>query len=216
MRVTVLTIVCCLLAAASAPAVGQTLAACRAVAGEAERLACYDALDPAAAVDPASLLQTLLGDPDAIGKDYEVLGNSGEVFRMLPGRWVVAHINASRSLLTDGEDFQKGCAKAAVEIAQSSDDPYALTVTRHDPKKGSLHLRDILLSTRWRLAESTNLGTTLGWLGLKPESQGLGPARPFLMRAVSLATYLPLSPDVVLTIDSAGGEMGLMLRCPPS
>lgn len=203
-------------AALTLPAAAKSLKDCRALAGEAERLACYDALEPAAGVDAAALLQQLLGDPEAIGKDYEVFGNSAEVFKMLPGRWVVGHVNTTRSMVGNSQELQKACEKIAVDIAPSAEDPYTLTVMRQDPKLGAMHLRDLLLAARWRLGEATHLGATLDFLRLNPETTGWGPVRPFLTRAVSLSTYLPLTPDLLLTIDGANGEMGLLLRCPAS
>ncbi|HKY94994.1 MAG TPA: hypothetical protein VJL84_06785 [Kiloniellales bacterium] len=194
----------------------ETLKSCREVFGKAERLACYDGLDPATAVDPRALLLRLLGNPASLGKDYDVLGNSGEVFKLLPGRWVVAPWPAALDFLDGGKKFVQACEKVAVDIAFSSDDFFAATVTRDDPKLGAIHLRDILLATRWRLAEATDLEGTFAYLGLKAESQKLGPARSILARATSQATYLPLTNDVLLTIDALSGEMAVMQRCPAS
>lgn len=205
-----------LTAALVLPAQGETLKSCRAIDAKEKRLACYDGLDAATAVDPHALLLQLLGDPERIGKDYDVLGNSAEVFKLLPGRWVVASWNNALPFLENAETFQKACAKVAVDIAFSSDDYFSATVTREDPKHGTLHLRDITLSARWRLAESTNLETAFKYLGLKAESGKLGPAKTTIARSAVLATYLPLTKDVLLTIDSLSGEMGLMLRCPAS
>jgi hypothetical protein len=194
----------------------ETLKSCREITPKAERLACYDGLDPATAMDPHALLLRLLGNPAKLGKDYDVLGNSAEVFKLLPGRWLIAPWTTALSFFDDDADFLKACEKVGVDIAYSSDDFFAATVTRDDPKKGAIHLRDILLSTRWRLAEATDLEGTFSYLGLKAESQKLGPARSVLARAATQATYLPLTDDVLLTIDALSGEMTVMQRCPAS
>lgn len=195
------------------PALAESLTGCRSLATDAERLACYDSLDPSA-VDPRALVVRLLGDPKAIGKDYDVLGNAGEVFHLLPGRWLVTRASDSLSVLEDGEKLRKFCEKSGVDIAYSTRDPFTLNVTRDDPKKGTLHLRDLMISTRWRLAEATDMAGTLEWLGLDPKKQGLRAAQSVLTRAVTQATYLPLTADVLLLIDADSGEMGTMLRCP--
>ena len=203
-----------LIVALGGSATAETLKSCRDITKADKRLACYDSLDAATAVDPHALLLQLLGDPARIGKDYDVLGNSAEVFKLLPGRWVTGSWTNALIFLEDQETFQKACTKVAVDIAFSSDDFFSATVTRQDPKKGALHLRDITLSTRWRLAEATDIEANFDYLGLKAESGKLGPARWLLARAAAMVTYLPLTRDVLLTIDALSGEMGLMLRCP--
>ena len=203
-----------LFAALLAPASAETLKSCREIVLKAERLACYDELDPITAGDPTGLLLRLLGDPKKIGKDYDVLANSGEVMKLLPGRWVITSWTNSLDFLNDGATFAKACEKVAVDIAFSSDDFFTATVTRNDPKRGLLHLRDIMLGARWRLAEVTHLEATFEYLGLKPESGKLGPLRSVLSRATSQATYLPITNDLLLTIDALSGEMVVMQRCP--
>jgi hypothetical protein len=213
MRVAVLAFLLTVTLGLSASA--ETLKSCQAITSPDKRLACYDSLDAATAVDPHALLLQLLGDPAKLGKDYDVLGNSAEVFKLLPGRWLIASWTTALSIIEDGDaTFLKACEKTGFDIAFSSDDFFSATVTRQDPKKGALHLRDITLSTRWRLAEATDIEATFDYLGLKAESGKLGPARWVLARAVAMVTYLPLTSDVLLTIDALSGEMGLMLRCP--
>jgi hypothetical protein len=203
-----------LFAALLAPASADTLKSCREIVLKTERLACYDGLDPITAGDPTGLLLRLLGDPKKIGKDYDVLANSGEVMKLLPGRWVITTWTNSLDFLNDGATFAKACEKVAVDIAFSSDDFFTATVTRNDPKRGLLHLRDIMLGARWRLAEVTHLEATFEYLGLKPESGKLGPLRSVLGRATAQATYLPITNDLLLTIDALSGEMVVMQRCP--
>jgi hypothetical protein len=202
-----------LLAALAPPAAAETLQDCRGITSATKRLDCYDALD-ANAVDPHALLLRLLGDPKKIGKDYDVLGNAGEVFHLLPGRWVMGPWTNGLGFLEDREKLLKACDKVGSDIAYSTRDPFTLEVTRQDPKKGTLHLRDIMLSTYWRLGQATDMAGTLDWLGLDPKQQGLNAARSVLSRPVSLATYLPITRDVLLLIDSQAGEVGVMLRCP--
>jgi hypothetical protein len=202
-----------LLAALAPAASAQTLQNCREISSATKRLDCYDALD-ANAVDPHALLLRLLGDPKKIGKDYDLLGNAGEVFHLLPGRWLMGPWGTGLGFLEDREKFLKACDRIGVDIAYSSRDLFTLSVTRQDPKKGTIHLRDLMLSTYWRLGEATDIGGTFDWLGLDPKQQGLNAARSVLARPVSLATYLPVTRDAVLRIDSQAGEVGLLLRCP--
>jgi len=203
-----------LLVAALPPlAAADTLQSCREIKSSTQRLDCYDALD-ANAVDPRALLLRLLGDPDRIGKDYNLLGNAGEVFKLLPGRWLTAPWTSTLSFLDDNEKFLKACQKVGVDIVFSTDDLFTLNVSRQHPKKGTIHLSDIMLSSYWRLAEATDIGGTLDWLGLDPQKQGLQTMRTVLEHSVRLAAYLPLTRDVVLMVDSQNGEMGVMLRCP--
>jgi len=202
-----------LLAALAPAAAAETLQDCRKMTSATKRLDCYDALD-ANAVDPHALLLRLLGDPQKIGKDYDLLGNAGEVFHLLPGRWLAGSWNATADFLDDREKFLKACARGGVDIAYDTGDLFTLSVTRQDPKKGTIHLRDLMLSTYWRLGEATDIGGTFDWLGLDPQKQGLNAARSVLARPVGFAAYLPVTRDVVLRIDSQVGEIGLLLRCP--
>jgi hypothetical protein len=193
-------------------AAADALGTCRELSGDGERLACYDAVVPDPA-DAAALLTQLLGDPEAIGKDYDVLGNSATIAALLPGHWQLWHWKDAQGLLA-GDLLAKSCARSPVVIAAMGGNPYAFTVTRQSTKHGAIHVQDLILSTRSRFAYATDLPGTLQHLGIDPQTMGFMIVAPTFERAVGEATYLRLSDDVLLAIDSAAGETLVMLRCP--
>lgn len=181
---------------------------CRAIAADAERLACFDA---AAAADGWGYLPELLGDPDRID-DYPLLGNAEAVQAMLPGRWQIAPWSAVRGLAP--ERLLQQCDKRHYEIARSPGDGFAFAVTQHDGKGGSFAMWEV----RWTLgnsfAHTSNLEGTLAAYRLDIEQLGLQPAAQFFRRAVTVWTYLRLSDDRLLLIGDDAGEPLVMLRCP--
>jgi len=43
----------------------------------------------------------MLGDPEAIGKDYDILGNAEAVWNLLPGRWLITPWKFAQDMLDE-------------------------------------------------------------------------------------------------------------------
>ena len=190
----------------------ETLDDCRAMAADADRLACYDALEATEAGDPLTLLPRLLGDPEAID-DYPLTGNSAALRALLPGQWQVVSWHAVAGLPAD--KILGLCDRRAIVIAPSERDAYALAASQVDRKSGeSLPLWDITWLLGSRFAHARNMEGTLAFYGLDPAKQGLAVTSQMFRQAITTWTYLRLSDDALLLVGEEGMPVQLMLRCP--
>ncbi len=185
---------------------------CQALKADAARLACFDALEPAAENDPLATLRRILGDPEAI-EDYALAGNSAAVGALLPGRWQILTWAAAAGV--SAEKILGLCDRRAFTIAASERDAYALSVSQVDPKSGERQpLWDILWLMGSRFAHARNMEGTLAYYGLDPEKHGLATVAQSFQQAVTTWTYLVLSDDALLLISGDRDPALLMLRCP--
>jgi len=186
----------------------EGLGDCAALAEDAARLACFDA----AATD-LGLLQQLLGDPAAIGKNYPYLGNVVALSAQLPGRWLVMSWESAAATLAKGLS-KEACAKSGTEIAPSARDSYAFAATATDREGQPVLLYDLVWVGGSGFAQVRNLEQTLAHQGLDPAKQGFGPAMTVINGAVLRLTLLPISVDTVLALEPGSRYTFVMLRCP--
>lgn len=198
----------CLVSLAGASVRAEGPGACVGIAEDAARLACFDA----AATD-LGLLQRLLGDPAAIGKDYPYLGNVVALSAQLPGRWLVMSWESAAGFLAKGLS-ETACAKSGTEIAPSARDSYAFAATATNREGQPVVLYDLVWVGGSGFAQVRNLEQTLAHQGLDPAKQGFGPAMTVINGAVLRLTLLPISVDTVLALEPGGRYNFVMLRCP--
>lgn len=160
----------------------------------------------------AATLKQLLGDPQAVGKDYLMLGNSAALLSALPGRWLMTGWSVVADFV-EGDKVAKACAKNGVDIAPSGRDVYALTATGLIRKETG-PLFDLLWTGGNSFVMVRNLQNTLERFGLDPAKQGLAPAFGTIHRAVQRFTFLAVSDTTLVAVPEDGAEAQVLLRCP--